>query len=155
MQYTEGQIGRVFAIRLEHGDPMPQALEEFAAEKGVRSGLVILVGGVEDGSRLVVGPEDGKSLPPVPQVGTLKGVHEAAGVGTLFPDESGKPVLHLHAACGRGEKTVTGCIRAGIVTWHVLEVLLVELTGLDAVRVADPVTKFQLLRCSEGSREQA
>jgi len=147
MQVSEGRIGRVFAIRLEHGDPMPQALEDLAAEKGVLSGLAVMVGGVDDGSRLVVGPEDGETLPPVPVVTALGGVHEAAAVGTLFPDESGKPVLHMHAACGRGEQTVTGCIRAGIVTWHVLEILLIEITGLDARRVLDPATAFKLLCC--------
>ena len=146
MQYSEGRIGRVFAIRLEHGDPMPRALEEFAAEKGVLSGMAIMVGGVDDGSRLVVGPEDGNVLPPVPVEAALSGVHEVAAVGTLFPDEGGKPSLHMHSACGRGERTTTGCIRAGIVTWHVLEVILIEITGLDATRVFDAATGFKLLR---------
>ena len=49
---------------------------------------------------------------PVPQVGTLEGGPLRRRTwARLFPDESG-PVLHLTPACGRGEKTVTGCIRA-------------------------------------------
>ena len=34
MQYTTGSLGRVFVLRLEHGDPMPRTLEDFAREKG-------------------------------------------------------------------------------------------------------------------------
>jgi predicted DNA-binding protein with PD1-like motif len=156
MQYSEGQVGRVFALRLEHGEPMPESLEAFAAEREVYSGLVIMVGGVDDGSRLVVGPEDGAALPAVPMVTALSGVHEVAAVGTLFPAASeapgrpGRPVLHMHAACGRQADTTTGCIREGISTWQTLEILLIEISGLDAARVSDPATGFQLLQCRGG-----
>jgi len=147
MQYSEGQIGRVFAIRLEHGERMPEALEQFAADKGVQSGLAIMVGGADEGSRFVVGPEDGQTMPPVPMVNMLSGVHEVAAVGTLFPDEQGQPRLHMHAAFGRGEQTRSGCIREGIVTWQVLEIILLEITDLNAARRPDAGTGFSLLQC--------
>jgi predicted DNA-binding protein with PD1-like motif len=147
MQYSEGRVGRVFAVRLEHGDPMPQSLERLAEEEGVRCGLAVMVGGADEGSRFVVGPEDGTTRPPVPMVSTLSGVHEVAAVGTLFPDETGKPVLHMHAAFGRGDGTVSGCIREGITAWEVLEIVLIEVGGLDATRVSDARTGFKLLRC--------
>lgn len=146
MQYTEGSLGRVFVLRLEHQDPMPATLEAFAAEKGVRCGVAVMVGGADDGSRLVVGPEEGTALPVAPMVETLVGVHEVAAVGTLFPDESGKPVLHMHAACGRLQNTITGCIRAGITTWHTLEIVLIELVGAQATRRFSPETGFALLQ---------
>jgi len=139
----------VFAIRLEHGERMPEALEGFAAEKGVQCGLAIMVGGVEDGSRVVVGPEEGSVIPPVPIIRAISGVHEVAALGTLFPDEADKPVLHMHAALGREGGTTTGCLRAGIVTWHVLEIILIEVTGLDAIRVHDAQTGFSLLECGQ------
>ena len=145
MQYSEGEIGRVFAIRLEHGEPMPQTLEDFACDKDISAAVVFMLGGVDDDSRLVVGPEDGQSLPVDPMSVALSGVHEAAAVGMIFPDESGAPALHMHAACGRGRSTVTGCIRKGIVTWQVLEVVVIELVGVDAARLEDPETGFALL----------
>lgn len=147
MQYTEGHLGRVFLLRLEHGEPMPQTLERFAEEHGVAAGLVVMVGGADEGSRLVVGPEDGAVLPPVPMVRALLGAHEVVGVGILVPNEAGRPELHMHAACGRGEATVTGCIRAGLATWHVLEVMLIEMTGFTAARRRDEATGFSLLQC--------
>jgi predicted DNA-binding protein with PD1-like motif len=151
MQYSEGSLGRCFVLRLEHGEPMPQALEEFAAAHGVQAGLVLMVGGAERDSRLVVGPEEGAHLPPKPMVTALSDVHEIVGVGTLFPDRQGRPVLHMHAACGRGQRSVTGCIRAGVVTWQVLEIILIELKGLAAARLPDPATGFDLLQCSHRS----
>lgn len=147
MQYSEGQLGRVFVLRLEHGDPMPQVLEQFAAEHGVTSAVAFMVGGADDASKLVVGPENGMALPAVPMLTELVGPHEVAGVGMIFPDAAGQPMLHMHAACGRNSETITGCIRAGIRTWHVLEVVLIEITGLQAARLFDEKTGFQLLQC--------
>jgi predicted DNA-binding protein with PD1-like motif len=66
-------------------------------------------------------------------------------VGTLFPDEQGQAVLHLHAAFGRDDRATAGCIRRGVTTWVIGEVVVIELTGSDAVRRVDPVTGFELL----------
>jgi len=147
MQYTEGALGRVFALRLEQGERLPETLEAFAAEHGIASAFALMVGGIDADSRLVVGPEDGQARPVNPMVGGVPGVCEVAAVGLLFPDETGKPMLHMHAACGREDQTVTGCIRAGIVTWQVLELLVVELTGLNMARIPDVATGFRLLQC--------
>jgi hypothetical protein len=37
-------------------------------------------------------------------------------------------------------------VRKGVKTWHVLEVVIWELTGTDAMRVLDPATGFELLQ---------
>jgi predicted DNA-binding protein with PD1-like motif len=75
----------------------------------------------------------------------LENVHEIAGAGTLFPGEDGNPVLHMHIACGRENSTVTGCVRKGVKVWHIMELILFELTETTAVRTHDPATGFQLL----------
>lgn len=147
MQYTEGNIARIFALRLEDGEPMPQTLEGFLADKGITHGLAFMVGGADHGSRLVVGPEEGRVLPVNPMVTALVGVHEILGVGTIFPDEHGTPSLHMHGACGREDHTITGCIRAGIQAWHILEIIVLEVAGLDAARLPDAATGFHLLQC--------
>jgi predicted DNA-binding protein with PD1-like motif len=145
MRYSEARTGRLFVIRLETGDRLPDAIERFAAERGVARGYLVVLGGAEDGSRIVTGPEDGAALPPVPMIHRIAGVHEIAGVGTIFPDTQGKPSLHLHAALGRGGAAVAGCTRPGVGIWKVGEVVLVELLGTDARRVVDPDTGFSLL----------
>jgi len=148
MQYTTGQLGRVFVLRLEDNEPMPETLEEFLAQQGFQSGLAFMLGGVGEGSRLVVGPENGRVFPVRPLVETLDNVHEILAVGTIFPDETGKPVLHMHGACGRENDTRTGCIRVGIRAWQILEIVVLEITGLQAVRLFDKGTGFHMLRCS-------
>jgi len=150
VQYSEGRVGRAFVIRLEHGERMPDVLEQFAREHGVTAGVAMMVGGADDKSRFVVGPEDGCAQPVVPMVNALVGAHEAAAVGTLFPDETGNPVLHMHAVFGRGDDAKSGCVRAGIVTWQILEIVLLELVGVSAARLPDEATGFRLLRCSPG-----
>jgi predicted DNA-binding protein with PD1-like motif len=145
MRYSEARPGRVFVIRLEQGEVVHEVLERFAADKGVRSAAVLMVGGADKGSRLVVGPEDGDALPVIPLGHVLSKVHEMAAVGTLFPDEAGRPSLHVHAALGLEGGATVGCIRRGVVVWLILEVIMLELTGTEARRVGDPATGFELL----------
>lgn len=145
MKYSEAGRGRVFVIRLEDGDILHEEIERFVAEKGIRAATLTAVGGVDAGSRLIVGPEEGRVEPVVPMELVLDNVYEATGSGTLFPDEEGAPVLHMHMACGREDRTVTGCVRRGVKVWHVLEIVLTELTESSAVRRYDSVTGFKLL----------
>ena len=113
MKYSQAQQGRTFVIRLEDGDIVHEEIERFAREQSVRAAALIVVGGAETGSKLVVGPEEGRAEPVSPMEHVLDNVHEIAGTGTLFPDEKGNPVLHMHMACGRETSTVTGCVRNG------------------------------------------
>jgi predicted DNA-binding protein with PD1-like motif len=149
MQYSQGTVGRVFVLRLSDGDRLPGAIEEFAAEHGVSQAFCALIGGADGGSQVVAGPEDGAVLPPNPMIATIRGVHEAAAVGTIFPDAQGRPKLHMHAALGRGESTVTGCVRAGVDIWKIGEVVILEIAGTDMVRRIDPQTGFELLTGKE------
>ncbi len=146
MRYSQAKLGRVFVIRLEDGEILHTEIEKFAVQHGIKAAAVMVVGGVDKNSSLIVGPEKGRDVSPVIPMSTiLKDVHEATGTGTLFPDEDGKPILHLHMACGRNEKTITGCIRLGVKVWHVMEVIIFELTESTAVRSLDPATGFKLL----------
>jgi predicted DNA-binding protein with PD1-like motif len=145
VKYSQAEQGRVFVIRLEDGDVLHEEIQEFAKEKSISAAALIAIGGADRDSRLVVGPEDGRAAPVTPMEHVLADVSEIAGTGTIFPNERGEPVLHMHAACGREAETVTGCVRKGVKTWHVMEIVLFELTGSDAVRRLDPTTGFALL----------
>ena len=145
MDYTEAKTGRVFILRLHQGERIHEVAEKFAVEKQVQSALCFFLGGAEDNSKVVVGPKDGKIFPPEPMVTLLNGVHEGCGVGTIFPDEQGKPKLHMHASFGRNDNTVTGCVRLGVDVWQIGEVVILELTGASARRAKDKNTGFELL----------
>lgn len=144
MQFSEGKLGRVFIIRLEDGDRLPECIEQFAAKHDVSHGHVILIGGIGEG-QVVVGPRKSDERPPEPMLLPVDGAHEVAGVGVIAPDKEGKPVLHIHAALGRSGKTTTGCLRPGVKTWIVGEVILYEITGAKATRRMNPGTGFTLL----------
>ena len=144
MKSSEGRIGRVFVIRLEDGDVVPDCIERFAANNGVSSGYAVLVGGAASGE-VVVGPRDSARMPPQPMTLPLDGAHEVSGVGVLAPGSDGKPVLHMHAALGRSGQTMTGCLRKGVKTWLVGEAVLCEILGARAKRVRDRKTGFALL----------
>ncbi len=146
MKYSEAKQGRTFIIRLEDGEIIHEVLETFAVEHSINAAYVQVLGGVDTDSRLIVGPEDGRSETIVPIEHILSNVHEATGTGTIFPDESGNPILHLHIACGRNESTVTGCVRNGVKTWQILEIVLVELVDSTAGRTYDETIGFKLLQ---------
>ncbi|MBN2426878.1 MAG: DNA-binding protein [Deltaproteobacteria bacterium] len=145
MKYSKAQLGRVFVIRLENGEIVHEEIERFAQDQGIEAATLIAVGGGDAGSRLIVGPENEDARPLNPMEHILTGVHEIAGTGTLFPDEEGRPILHMHMACGRNANTVTGCIRSGVKVWHILEIILFELTGSLSKRVLEKETGFKLL----------
>ena len=146
MKFSEAKPGRVFVIRLEDGEIVHECIERFAAAHGVTHAALTMHGGGDQGSVLVTGPKVARCPPPIaPQTTVLGGVHEVVGTGSLFPDEKGQPILHVHLACGRGDQTVTGCIRTGVKTWHVMEVILFELVGCSARRLPDAATGFELL----------
>ena len=144
MKYSEGKIGRVFVIRLEDDDELPGCIEKFAAEHKISVGQAILVGGIGSGE-IVSGPRKNKELPIDPMLIPVDGVHEVVGVGVLAPDSNGKPSLHIHAALGRAGKTTTGCLRMGVKTWLVGEVILYEILGADVARLPDKESGFELL----------
>jgi predicted DNA-binding protein with PD1-like motif len=148
MRYSQAAWGRVFVLRLEDGDALNVTLESFARQQGVERGVAFYVGGGAGGTSLVVGTDATRQDSVVPLVHTLAGPHETFAVGTLFPNEEGKPVLHMHAACGREGQATVGCTRAGLETWLIGEIVLVELLGTDAVRRTDPATGFELLELS-------
>jgi len=147
MKAAEGKIGRVFALRLEDGDRVPECIEAFARERGVARAFCALLGGV-GGGRVVVGPEQPEATPVVPLIHELAGVHEVAAVGTLFPGEDGAPRLHMHAALGREGVTLTGCVRQGIEVWKLGEVMLFEILDAELIRKLDPDTGFEVLDTS-------
>ncbi len=145
MKYSEAKLGRIFILRLEHSDRIPDIIEEFAADHQIKSAIVHFLGGADTNSKVVVGPEDGTAPKPRPMVTELLGTSEAIGMGTLFINEEGMPRLHLHSAFGRSRETVTGCTREGVMVWHIGEAIVFELLNTTARRKIDPETGFELL----------
>jgi predicted DNA-binding protein with PD1-like motif len=145
MKYCTAKPGRIFVIRLEDGEILHECIEAFAEKKRIKAATLIVLGGADKNSRLVVGPDKSRAKKIIPMELKLDDAHEISGVGTIFPDSKGKPVLHMHIACGRKKSTVTGCVRRGVKVWHVMEIVIQELTGSSAKRLLDPKSGFELL----------
>ena len=145
MKYSQAKQGRVFIIRLEDGEIVHEEIEKFAREQSITAAALIVVGGAAKNSKLVVGPQQGDVRPVKPMEHILDDVHEIAGTGTLFPDDEGNPLLHMHMACGRNLSTITGCVRSGVKVWQIMEVILMELVDTTGIRVMDPKLGFKLL----------
>ena len=148
---TEGRVGRIFVLRLEAGDVVPDCIEHFAREHGVRVAQVLLLGAFDQGS-VVAGPRDSNTVPRKPILLPVDGVHETLGVGLIAPDETDTPRLHVHGALGRSGSTLTGCLRLGITTWLVAEVIITELLADDVRRLPDDASGISLLSFDSAGR---
>ena len=145
MNFTEAKLNRIFILRLHQNERIHEEIEKFAKQKQVQSALCFFLGGAENDSKVVVGPKDSNAMPPQPMVTLLEGVHEGCGVGTIFINDAGEPKLHMHAAFGRNDKTITGCVRMGVEVWQIGEVVILELIGATARRKKNKQTGFEFL----------
>ena len=141
MQYTEGQLGRVFVVRIDDGEDMLVSLRQFILDKGIQAGSVLFLGALMNG-RMVTGPEE-PVIPPVPHFVMFEGGWEVFGVGTIYPGEGG-PHIHYHASVGRSGHALTGCLREKAITYLIIEAIILEFTGLSARREFDKKMQVHL-----------
>ena len=141
MQYTEGQLGRVFVVRIDDGEDMLVTLRQFISDKDIEAGSITFLGALMNG-RMVTGPEE-PVIPPVPHFVMFEGGWEVFGVGTIYPGEGG-PHIHYHASVGRSGHALTGCLREKATTYLIIEAVIMEFTGLKARREFDQKTQLSL-----------
>jgi len=141
MQYTEGQIGRVFVVRIDDGEDMLISLHQFIKDKSIQAGSIVFLGALMNG-RMVTGPEE-PVIPPVPHFVMFEGGWEVFGVGTIYPGEGG-PHIHYHASVGRSGHALTGCLREKAITYLIIEAVILEFTGLSARRDYDKKLQVHL-----------
>jgi predicted DNA-binding protein with PD1-like motif len=141
MQYTEGQLGRVFVVRIDDGEDMLISLHQFINDKSIQTGSILFLGALMSG-RMVTGPED-PVIPPVPHFVMFEGGWEVFGVGTIYPGEGG-PHIHYHASVGRSGHALTGCLREKAITYLIIEAVILEFTGLSARREYDKKLQVHL-----------
>jgi hypothetical protein len=141
MQYTEGQLGRIFVVRIDDGEDMLLSLRQFIIDKNIQAGSIHFLGALMNG-RMVTGPEE-PVIPPVPHFVMFEGGWEIFGVGTIYPGEEG-PHIHYHASVGRSGHALTGCLREKAITYLIVEAVIMEFTGLSARREFDEKMQLHL-----------
>jgi hypothetical protein len=141
MQYTEGQLGRVFIVRIDDGEDMLFSLRQFILDKGIHAGSILFLGALMSG-RMVTGPEE-PVIPPTPHFVMFEGGWEVFGLGTIYMGETG-PHIHYHASVGRSGHALTGCLREKATTYLIVEAVIQEFTGLSARREFDKKMQVHL-----------
>ncbi len=143
MKYQTGKTGRVVVARFEDHEDVLANLVNIAKKENIRAGIFYIIGGMREGS-IVVGPEK-DVIPPVPVWKELKESHEVVGLGTIFYQDD-DPKVHFHGAFGKKDMVKVGCLREKSETFLVLEAVIIELEGINAVRELDPVSGLTLLK---------
>lgn len=131
MDYRCGSIAKVLTIRFDHGDNFLEGLKEIVVKEKIRSGWFQILGAVRHAD-VVIGPEE-PVMPPIPIWANVDEAREAIGTGSVYMDGE-EPIIHLHAALGYHGETLTACVRKNSEVYLILEVLLFEITGIDASR---------------------
>ncbi|WP_440948757.1 PPC domain-containing DNA-binding protein [Methanosarcina sp. T3] len=139
MEYAKGRIGRVFTVRVDHGDDLILELIKLAELEKIDSAVFMLLGALREG-KLVTGPKENRR-PPEPVWAGFNDAHEILGIGNIF-QENGKPKIHLHAGTAREKSVKLGCLRGESEVFMVVEVFIFELEGISARRVMDPEQGF-------------
>ena len=143
MKYQVGKPGRVVVARFEDREDILESIIMIAKNESIRSAIFHVIGGVRKG-RVVVGPE-GEEMPPKPLWREIGESHEALGTGTIFWEDD-EPKVHFHGAFGKKDMTRVGCLRGIAETFLVLEVVIIEIEGIDAKREVDQISGLALLK---------
>ncbi|MGV1099724.1 PPC domain-containing DNA-binding protein [Thiovibrio sp. JS02] len=145
MEYRSGTIKRVFSVRFDEGDDFLAGLQELIRKENIRCAWFHILGGLREAG-VVTGPRE-PVMPPEPVWAQITGARETLGSGSILWDET-EPKIHLHAALGHHGETLTACVRKGTKVYLILEVLILELDGLDASRPWYPEGGFNRLSFS-------
>lgn len=143
MEYAKGRIGRVFTVRIDHGDDLILELIKLAELEHIESAVFILLGALKE-AKLVTGPKENITPPELVWSG-FNDAHEILGIGDIFLKD-GKPKIHLHAGAGRGDNVRMGCLRGESEVFMVVEAFVLELDGISAKRIDDKEQGFAPIR---------
>lgn len=144
MKYQVGEIGKVILAHFEDGDEIISNLVGIVRRERIKGGVFYLLGGITQG-RIVVGPMNDDVRPPEPTWREIIDSHETLAIGTVFW-QGDEPRIHIHGTYGKFDSVKTGCLRDEAKTFLVLEVVMLELKGINAVREIDPDINMALLR---------
>lgn len=138
MDYRTGSIGRVFAVRIDHGEDVLSELSGLASKENIISAFFIMLGAL-GGAELVTGPKE-RSVPPTIVWSKFDDGREIIAAGNIFR-ENGAPKLHVHGVAGSSRGMTMGCIRKAAQSFMVVEVFIME-TDIKAERIRDEKIGF-------------
>jgi predicted DNA-binding protein with PD1-like motif len=130
--------------RFEDGEEIIENLINIIKKENIRASVFYLLGGITD-ARIVVGPVDDDVRPPEPVWKEIVESHEALGIGTIFWHKD-EPKIHFHGTYGKFDNVKAGCLRDKGKAFLIMEVVIIEIKGINAVRDLDAATNMVLLK---------
>jgi len=142
MQYTQANIGRIFAVKFDAKEDIIFGLKDLIKKENVRSGVIQLIGALTN-TDVVIGPKK-KEYPPNPEWWNFNDAKEIIGLG-IFAWEGDEPKIHLHAGFGNKKETKLGCIRTKAEVYLTVEGIVQELIDTNITRKLDERYNASLL----------
>jgi len=143
MQYTKGNIGRIFILKFEDDEVLLDKLSWFVKKEKLKAASMVFIGALKKGD-LVTGPKK-PVIPPQANKVYFKDGWEVMGIGTIFTNNL-SPQIHIHGSMGKKQKVLTGCVRGKSKVFLVIEAIVFELIGVKATKSIDPKTGLNLLK---------
>jgi uncharacterized protein len=148
MKYTSGRIKQIHVLKFENNDDFIAELKNFIRKEKIKTAFFMFLGALKKGD-LVSGPKK-PVIPPVPFWHSFDNAWEVFGVGSVFAGSGNEPQIHIHSSLGRGKKVKMGCVRKNARVFLVIEALVMELSGINAVKKADLKTGLNMLNIISG-----
>jgi predicted DNA-binding protein with PD1-like motif len=142
MKYTEVKTGRVFLVKFEHGDDFLEEIKNISLKENIRFATITFMGALAEGET-VVGPK-ARKIPAEPTYVSFDDAREIVGFGNISMRD-GAPHIHAHASVGRGEMSMTACLRKACEVFITVEAVIAEMIGADIKREKDAATGLDLL----------
>lgn len=133
MKYYSGEgIGKVFVIELERGEDLFQGVERVLEKEGVKNAYIAsAVGSIE---QLEYHRPKTMDIATEDEFLSLEGPYEFGGVtGTVFDG-----VAHFHFSAGGVNGIHAGHLERGTKVLYLLELIVIELKGLNLQRKLTP-----------------
>lgn len=134
MEYTQGNIGRIFVVRFDDGENLLGGLKNIIKEEKIQTGIIHLIGALSS-AKVVLGPHK-KEYPPNPFWWEFNDAREIVGTG-MFAWEDKEPKIHLHTGIGHSSESKTGCIRDKADIYITVEAVIQEIINVNITRKLD------------------
>lgn len=143
---ASGKIGRTIWARIDDGFELVESLQRLALEHHISHGTVQVIGAIKYIELITPNLENPK------HEGREQKVEEPCeimAIGNIVPSATGEPVMHLHCTLARQNTTALSGHVIKALALYFLEISITEALDMNAVRIYDPVTTFNVLRVGE------
>ncbi|MBS7646248.1 MAG: DNA-binding protein [Candidatus Bathyarchaeia archaeon] len=137
---AEGKIGRIIFSKIKTGEDLIEAIKEKAEKCGVKAGLLIVIGTLENAT---LGYYKGGEYK---YIRIDEPLEIASCMGNIAVEENGETAIHVHIVVTTNEgKAFGGHLMNGSRVGATAELVIIEALDVNLKRAFDETTKLKLL----------